>query len=428
MFLKNGADRRSFLGTVVAAAGALLTPSRLFGKGAATASSAASPARAGAVAVTGFGSTGNVYDELGVTTVINAQGTMTYLGGSMMRPEVEAVMTQAGDHFVVITELEAAAGKRISELLKLPEGYSAAVTCGAAAAMQAGLAGILTGSNRTFIEQIPDLAGMKSEVIIQKTHRNPFDHQLRTCGVKLVTVESREELLRAINPNTAMLHFSNFANADGQIKVEEWVKIAHEHNIPAFIDAAADTPPVSHLWDYAHMGYDLIAFSGGKAIRGPQCAGLLVGKKEYVDYAMLNNSPHEDTIGRSQKVGKEEIVGMVKALELYLAEDHDALNAEWQRRLDVISTAVKAVPGVDTSFHVPDVANHVPHMTITWDAKHVNATPKDISAALKAGKPSIVISAAEKGPGLSMNSFMLKPGEEKLIATALTQALKSHSA
>jgi L-seryl-tRNA(Ser) seleniumtransferase len=422
MFFKHDANRRSFLCTLGAAAAALFTPSRVFGKSAAA---TASPA---AAALTGFGSTGNVYDELGITTVINGEGTMTVLGGSLMRPEVEAVMSMAGRHFVPVLELEVAAGKRIAELLKLPDGYGAIVTSGAAAAMQSGLAGILTGDNEKFIQQLPDLTGMKSEVIIQKSHRNPFDHQLRSTGIKLVTIETREELLRAINPNTAMLHFSNFANAAGQIKVDEWVKIAHEHNVPAFIDAAADTPPVSHLWDYAHMGYDLIAFSGGKAIRGPQCAGLLVGKKDLVAYALRNNSPHEDTLGRSQKVGKEEIVGMVKALELYLAEDHDALNAEWQRRLDFISTTVKAVPGVSTDFMVPDVANHVPHMRITWDAKRVNATPAEVSAALKNSKPSIIIGTSEHGGGLSMNSFMLQPGEEKIIATALAQILKAHAA
>ncbi len=294
--------------------------------------------------------------------------------------------------------------------------------------MQSGLAGILTGNNEKFIQQLPDLTGMKSEVIIQKSHRNPFDHQLRSTGIKLVVIETRDELARAINPNTAMLHFSNFANAAGQIKVEEWVKIAHEHNLPAFIDAAADTPPVSHLWDYANMGYDLIAFSGGKAIRGPQCAGLLIGKKDLVDYALLNNSPHEDTLGRSQKVGKEEIVGMVKALELYLADDHEALNTEWQRRLEYISSAVKAIPGVSTEFSVPDVANHVPHLRITWDTQRISATPAQVSAALKQSKPSIVIGAAEQGGGLSMNSFMLKPGEEKIIATSLTQILKARAA
>lgn len=416
-------NRRSFLGSLSALGAAVFSPRKLFAgepKNAITSAAAS-------VQVTGFGSTGNVYDELGVTTVINAVGTMTVLGGSILRPELEAVMAQAGRHFVPVVELEVAAGKRISEMLKLPAGYDAIVTSGAAAAMQSGLAGILTGNNPEFIRQIPDLTGMKSEVIIQKTHRNAFDHQLRTTGIKLVVIETREELKAAINAKTAMMHFSNFANNSGQIKVEEWVKLAHENNIPAFIDAAADTPPVSHLWDYAYMGYDLIAFSGGKAIRGPQCAGLLIGKKEYVANALLNNSPHEDVIGRSQKVGKEEIVGMVKALEIFLKEDHEALDKEWRARLGYISAAITKIPGVITAFPTPGIANHVPTMDIDWDQR-VKITPKEVSIALKKSTPSIAIGPGDGREGLSMNSFMLQPGEEKIIAAKLAEVLKAHSA
>jgi len=377
--------------------------------------------------VKGFGQTGNVYEELGVTTVINGQGTMTMLGGSLMRPEVESVMAMAGQHFVNIPELEVAAGKRIAEMLKLPADYSALVTSGAAAAMLSGLAGILTKDNPQFIRQLPELTGMKSEVIIQKSHRNAFDHQLRATGIRLVEVVDRDDLRKAVNEKTAMMHFTNFANAAGQIKVEEWAKLGKEYKVPTFIDAAADTPPVSHLWDYATMGYDLIAFSGGKAIRGPQCAGLLVGRKDLVSYALLNNSPHEDTLGRSQKVGKEEIVGMVKALECYLQEDHEALNKEWLHRLELISSEVSKVPGVTTKFFVPDIANHVPHMEIRWDKK-ISATPKEINAALRKGKPAIVLSTGEEGEVLSLNSFMLQPGEDKIIANAVVAVLKAHAA
>jgi uncharacterized pyridoxal phosphate-dependent enzyme len=408
-------NRRGFLGSLGLGAGSLLVPGKLF-------------AWKPVAKVSGFGQSGNPYVELGVPTVINCEGTMTVLGGSILRPELEAVMAQAGRHFVRIADLEVAAGKRIAELLKLPEGYSAIVTCGAAAAMQSGLAGILTGDNEQFIHQIPDLTGMKSEVIIQKSHRNPFDHQLRTTGIKLVVIETREELSKAVNEKTAMLHFSNFANAAGQIKVEDWVKLAKEYKIPCFLDAAADTPPVSHLWDYANMGYDLIAFSGGKALRGPQCAGLLIGKKDLVAHALLNNSPHEDTIGRSQKVGKEEIVGMVKALELYLNEDHEALWKEWQERLDTISREITSVPGVSTSFFVPDVANHVPHMAITWDAARIALTPAAVSQILKDSTPSIAMSPGEERPGLAMNSFMLQPGENKIVAERLTRIFHEHSA
>src|ERR1700716_591571 len=275
---------------------------------------------------------------------------MTMLGGSLPHPELEAVMAMAGRHFVSIPELEVAAGKRIAEMLKLPNNYTALVTSGAAAAIQSGLAGILAGNNETLIRQLPDLTGMKSEVIIQKSHRNPFDHQLRSTGIKLVEIETREELRHAVSERTAMMHFTNFANAAGQIKVDEWARLAKQYNLPCMNDAAADTPPVSHLWDYTNMGYDLVTFSGGKAMRGPQCAGLLIGRKDLVACALLNNSPHEDTLGRSQKVGKEEIVGMVKAIESYLKEDHEALTKEWWRRLDSISAEITRMHGVTAAF------------------------------------------------------------------------------
>jgi seryl-tRNA(Sec) selenium transferase len=204
--------------------------------------------------------------------------------------------------------------------------------------------------------------------------------------------------------------------------------LAKQYNIPCMNDAAADTPPVSHLWDYTNMGYDLVTFSGGKAIRGPQCAGMLIGRKEMVANALLNNSPHEDTLGRSQKVGKEEIVGMVKALELFLAEDHEALAKEWQNRLDGISREITKVPGVSTSFFVPDIANHVPHMSITWDAARIALTPQQASKLLRSSSPSIVMGGGEGRPGLAMNSFMLQPGEDKIVADQLSRLLREHAA
>jgi L-seryl-tRNA(Ser) seleniumtransferase len=399
----------------------ILSPKKLF----AAASASGVGVRAADAKLSGFGASGNVYEELGVATVINGQGTMTVLGGSLMRPEVEAAMSLASQHFCSIPELEVAAGKRIAEMLKLPTDYTGLVTSGAAAAMQSGLAGILTGDNEQFIQQLPDLTGMKSEVIIQKSHRNGFDHQLRSTGVKLIEIETRDDLRKAVNAKTAMMHFSNFLNGAGRIKVDEWVKLGKEYKIPCFNDAAADTPPVSHLWDYAHMGYDLIAFSGGKAIRGPQCAGLLIGRKDLVAYALLNNSPHEDTLGRSQKVGKEEIIGMIKALESYLKEDHDALTKEWWRRLDSISAEIMKVPGVSASFTVPDIANHVPHLEIHWDPRHISLSPVDAVKQLRSGKPSIVVASTETG--LILNSFMLQPGEEKVMGESLVKFFRGKS-
>jgi uncharacterized pyridoxal phosphate-dependent enzyme len=410
-------NRRTFLSGLGVLAASAAGARKSFGSGRSLKSTAG---------LSGFGSTGDIYGELGVTTVINGQGTMTVLGGSLMRPEVDAIMAEGAKHFVSIPELEVAAGNRIAQMLKLPEGYTALVTSGAAGALQSGLAGILTGDNPEFIKQLPDLTGMKSEVIIQKSHRYPFDHQLRATGVKLVEIETRDDLRQAVNARTAMMHFTNFANADGQIKVDEWVKLAKQYKIPCFNDAAADTPPVSHLWDYANMGYDLIAFSGGKAIRGPQCAGLLLGRKDLVGYALLNNSPYEDTLGRGQKVGKEEIVGMVKALELYLNEDHDALAKEWARRLEVVSKQITAVPGVSTSMFEPDIANHVPTMRITWDSKRIPLTSREAFQILASSKPSIVLGDTETG--LEMTSFMLKPGEEKIIAERLTAMFQAHRA
>ena len=410
-------NRRSFLATAGAVAAAAWSGVRLR-----VASAAPTPPQVDKIS--GFGATGNVYQELGVTTVINGQGTMTTLGGSLIRPEVEAVMALGSKHFVSIPELERAAGERLAQMLKLPDGYSVLVTSGAAAAIQSGLAGLLTGDNEQLIQQLPDLTGLKSEVIIQKTHRNPFDHQLRATGVKLVVIETREELHNAVGPKTAMMHFTNFANAAGQIKVEEWPKLAKEHNLPTMIDAAADTPPVSHLWDYAQMGYDMITFSGGKAMRGPQCAGLLIGRKEMVHNALLNNSPFEDTLGRGQKVGKEEIVGMIKALEIYLNEDHDALTKEWWSRLDKISADVTKVPGVSTAYFVPDVANHVPHVQINWDPRRIALRPREAAGLLRKGTPSIVVESTETG--LAMNSFMLQPGEDAIVGAKISELLRAH--
>lgn len=404
-------NRRSFLGGLGLVAGSVFSRPKLWGR------LQTSPA-------TGQGLSRNVYEELGVTTIINGQGTMTMLGGSLIPPEVEAAMAAASRHFVSIPELEVAAGKRIAEMLKLPEGYTALVTSGAAGAIQCGVSGVLTGDDPSRIQRLPDLTGMKSEVIIQKSHRYPFDHQIRATGVKLVEVETRDDVRKAVGPQTALMFFTNYLNGAGRIKVDEWVKLSMEYHLPCFNDAAADTPPVSHLWDYVKMGYDLVAFSGGKAIRGPQCAGLLLGKKDLISYALLNNSPYEDTLGRGQKVGKEEIVGMVKALELYLNDDHEALTQEWWRRLDTISRQVTRVPGVSTAYYVPAIANHVPTMEINWDPRRISLSPDQAFQLLKNSKPSILLEKTRIG--LAMNSFMLQPGEDKIIAQRLTEILRAH--
>jgi uncharacterized pyridoxal phosphate-dependent enzyme len=414
-------NRRGFLGGLGFLAASLFGGQRLWGARAAT----WNKQEAWTGKITGLGETGNVYEELGLTTVINGQGTETVLGGSLIRPEVKAVMELAAQHFVVIMDLEAEAGRRIAEMLKLPQGYGAIVTSGAASAIQNGYSGILTGSNAMNIKQIPDLTGMKSEVIIQRAHRSGWDHQIRTTGAKLVEVETVEDVHKALSERTAAMHFLNLSDPDGQIKRGDWVKLAHAANVPAFLDAAADIPPKSRLADYAHMGFDLIACSGGKAIRGPQCTGLLLGRQEMVHHALLNMSPNEDTIGRPTKVGKEEIVGVLKALELYLAEDQEALDKDQWRQLDTVATKVSKIAGVTVTREVPEIANHFPALQIHLDPARFSASPHEITEQLARMKPSIVLT--EGTSTIEMTAIDLQPGEDKIIADALASALMAHS-
>jgi uncharacterized pyridoxal phosphate-dependent enzyme len=414
-------NRRGFLGSLGFLAGSVFGSQRLLGATGATSTKQG----AWMGKITGLGETGNVYEEFGLTTVINGQGTETVLGGSLIRPEVKAVMDLASQHFVVIMDLEAAAGKRISEMLKLPQGYGAIVTSGAASAIQNGYSGILTGSNEAYIRQIPDLTGMKSEVIIQRAHRSGWDHQIRTTGAKLVEVETVEDVHKAINERTAAMHFLNLSDPDGQIKRGDWVKLAHAANVPAFLDAAADVPPKSRLSDYANMGFDLIAVSGGKAIRGPQCTGLLIGRQEMVHNALLNMSPNEDTMGRPTKVGKEEIVGVVKALELYLAEDQAVLDKDQWQQLDTIAAKVSKIPGVTVTRDVPEIANHFPALQIHLDPARFSAKPHDITEQLARMKPSIVLTEGQST--IEMTAIDLQPGEDKIIGGALASVLIAHT-
>lgn len=425
MSIKSKWNRRSFLSGLGVAAGSL------FGARKAGAWPAGPPAREekwpDLKTVTGFGATGNVYEELGVAPLINGVGTMTMLGGSIIPPEVETVMRYAAQHFVSIPDLEVAAGKRIAQMLKLPAGYTGLVTSGAAGAITCGYAGVLTGDNEEFIRRVPDLTGMKSEVIIQRRHRYPFDHQIRATGVKLIEIETPEDLRKAVSPRTAMMHFTNYLNGAGRIKVDEWVKLSMQYKLPCFNDAAADTPPISRLWEYVNMGYDLVTFSGGKDIRGPQCAGLLLGKEDLIHYALLNNSPYEDTVGRGQKIGKEEIVGMVKALELFLASDQKAMLDLYWRQLDTVAHEVNKIPGVSTAYHYnpKQIANHTVGMDIFWDPRRISLSSRDAVEELQKGKPSIWMGGG-RGTSLRLSAWQLKPGEEKIIARRVSEILRAH--
>lgn len=410
-----GWTRRDFLGAVGGALSALasLAPRRLL----------ASAGPRAATDAGGQASSGDIYQRLGVRTRINAKGTYTYLTGSLIFPEAVKAMEEAAQHYVVLDELQHAAGARIAQLLGVE---AACVSSGAAGAMTIGVAACVAGSDPDKIKRIPDTTGMKNEVVIQRAHRYAFDHAIRNVGVKLIEVETEDDLEHSISDKTAMLHFLNEAQNRGKIGLAKWIDAGKRHGIPTFNDAAADVPPVSHLSDYNKMGFDLVAFSGGKGLRGPQSAGLLLGRKDLIEAALLNNNPNEDTIGRPLKVGKEEIAGMCAAVEQYLKIDHDAEWKDWEARLDVIDKAVASIPTVHTARFVPEIANHVPHLSVQWDEKALGLTAADCLKQLEDGEPSIVCLGGEDSKrGLAMTPFMMRPGEEAIVARRLAEILSA---
>jgi len=362
------------------------------------------------------------FRELGVRPFINAAGTYTAMTASLMPPEVIAAITYASKHYVMLDELHDRVGARIATLLKCE---AAMVTSGAASALTLATAGVLTGADPRKVVELPNLAGMKSDVIIQKAHRFGYDHAVRNCGVRLVEVESRDDIERAITPQTAMMLFYNNNNMEGRIRDEEFVAIGRKHGVPTLNDAAADVPPVENLWKYTQMGFDLVAFSGGKGLRGPQSAGLLIGRRDLVAAARLNAPPNGNTVGRGMKVNKEEMVGMLAALELYLARDHAAEQREFQARAEAIRSSAAAVAGVKAEIFVPEVANHVPHVRISWDAAAKGMTAADAVNRLRAGEPSI--GTRSEGDAVVIGVWMMNPGEEQIVARRLRDVLQSRS-
>ena len=338
---------------------------------------------------------------------------------SLMPEEVVDAIEYASKHYVMLDELHDKVGERIASLV---HSEAAMVTAGAASALTLGTAAVLTGTDRQKIVDLPDLTMMKSEVIIQKSHRFGYDHAVRNCGVTLVEVETREDLERAINPETAMMLFYNNNNKEGKIQDEEFVQLGKKHGVPTFNDAAADVPPVENLWKYTKMGFDLVTFSGGKGIRGPQSAGLLLGRKDLIAAARLNAPPNGNTVGRGMKVNKEEMLGMLAALELYLEKDHEKERREFDKRAEEIRKAATSVPGVTPEVFVPEVANHVPHVRITWDAAALGITANDVVTALRDGEPSIGTRAENRA--LVVGVWMMRSGEDKTVARRIRQVLE----
>jgi D-glucosaminate-6-phosphate ammonia-lyase len=361
----------------------------------------------------------DVLRELGVRPCINAAGTYTALTGSLMPPEVVAGIQAASRHFVRLNELQDAVGKRIAELLKCP---AAMVTAGCASALSLATAACVAGSDVERIRRLPDTTGMKNEVLLQRSHRVAYDHAIRNAGVRLVEVETADELAAKISEQTAMLFFLNTADSQGKVHHEEFVALGKKHNVPTLIDAAADVPPVENLFRFTKLGYDLVAFSGGKGLRGPQSSGLLLGRQDLIAAAKLNNSPNSDSLCRTNKVNKEEIVGMLIALELFLKRDHAAVWKEWEARCQRIVTALSEFKDVRTEVQVPKGANAVPHLHITWDYERRKLTASQMADRLRSGEPSIEVVPGSRRE-LVVGVWMLEPGEDAIVAERIRSIL-----
>ena len=360
------------------------------------------------------------FKELGLRTFINAAGTYTSMTGSLMPKEVTDAISYGTTEYVNLDELQDKVGERIAELL---ECEYATVSSGCFGAMSIGMAGILTGMDPKKVKQLPNTEGMKNEVIIQESHTIGYAQALTNVGAKVVKIKTARDLEKAINKNTAMLWFLNAHTDQGAIKWEEFIALGKKYNIPTFIDCAADVPPVENLFKFTKMGFDLVAFSGGKGIRGPQSAGLLLGKRKYIEAARMHTPPRGETIGRGMKVNKEEVLGMLAALELYLQKDHKAEWAMWEAQIKLISDSALKIKGVETEVHVPKYANHVPSLRIRWNQNLVKITPNEVRDQLKNGHPSIQTVGDNSTVGIT--TWMMVPGQERIVATRINEILSS---
>lgn len=379
----------------------------------------------------------NIYTELGVKTVINCRGTWTYLSGSLEFPEVRQAQLDAARHFVNMFDLQRAVGRRLSELTGAESGI---VTSGAAGAMSAATAACIAGSDDKNIWQLPDTTGLKHEVIMVGG-RSAFDSAIRLTGGKLVLVYSPDELANAINENTAMIYTTDLGD-----KLQKELSSAKDRKVPMLLDDAAGIPPVENAKLYAKMGIDLYCFSGGKGLCGPQCSGLLLGRKDLIEAALMNCNPREGAVCRPMKVGKEEIIGCLTALETWLKLDQKKLDDEWNTRIDRIRKLVDTVPGVRTDTYVPEDGNRYPTLRVYWDTQAWKYRISDCVNELRAGdpvievlgsdNPSLVSAVREGNPNptpkerkapdhIELVSMTIKPGEEIIVGQRLRSILRA---
>ena len=366
-----------------------------------------------------------LYARLGVKTFINAYGTLTTLSGTLMWPEVSKAMEEASKQFVQIHDLQAQVGRRLAELTGAEAAF---VTAGASAALCLATCAVTAGDDPMKIDRLPDLTGMKSEIIIQKAHRNSYDHAFRMVGVTLVEVETADDIRRAINPKTAALAMVLSHNSLGhKVELDEMVALAHAAGLPLILDAAAEIPPAENLRKFTKIGADLVAFSGGKNLRGPQCSGMLLGRKDLIQKAYANSAPH-NRFARIAKVGKEEIVGMLTAVELYLKRDHAAERKEYHAMLDRAARRLAGVPTVFTELITNDDYSHSPRLSVQWDEAKLGVTLDQMMDRLINGEPAIVATDMTKyrpnwKRGIGIFPYNLRPGEEIIVADRVREIL-----
>lgn len=388
-------------------------------------------------AAIGIDTRANVYSRLGVKTVINCRGTWTYLSGSLQFPEVQQAQAEASKHFVNMVELHQAVGRRLAELTGAESGL---ITSGAAGAMAAGTAACMAGSDAKKIWQLPDTTGLKHEVIMVGG-RSAFDSAIRLTGAKLVLVEKPDDIANAVNDNTAMIYTTDLGD-----KLVREAAIAKAHNVPLFLDDAAGIPPIDNIKLYAQMKLDLYTFSGGKGLRGPQCSGVLLGRKDLIEAAMRNSCPFEGAVCRPMKAGKEEVIGCLTAIETWLSLDSKKLYEEWHNRVDRIAKLVETVSDVHTEIYIPDDGNRYPTLRVNWDQDawgfsvsecvkmlHENDpvievlsidNPSMVSAVAEGSdKPKPSKKAIKEKNHLELVSMTIQPGEEMIVGQRLREIL-----
>lgn len=369
----------------------------------------------------------DLFQSIGVKPLINCKGTFTIVSGSQSLPEVKQAMMEASKHYIHLDELMDAVGRRLAELTGAEWGM---VSNGCAAALTHATAACIAGADPEKLQRLPNLTGLKNEVIAPRYSRNVYDHAIRMLGVQMVNVETPEQLQKAINPRTAMIMVLASPAADREpLSTQTVCRIAKENKVPVIVDAAAEilTIPNKHL----QAGADLVAYSGGKCLRGPQAAGLLLGRKELIKAAWLHSAPHH-AFGRSLKVGKEETMGMLAAVEQWVKRDYQAEFKVWESWLADMSKVVTKINGVTTEVRQPDgLSNHAPQLVIRWDGAKLGITGKEIEKLVYDTDPRIVLGAASGDRRGSMSSsvtimpYMMMPGDHQIVSARLAEVLSN---